>query len=164
MGFFKNLFKGDFKKIGRNFANNLSEGRLIKGSGFDGVINGAANAASGGALQKVGDIIPDRIGDAIFKRPDPKTGVVVEHRFPDPANQPNLIQVGNKMGWVENPNKAINASNPIELDPVIVKAKKDLKDKSSFIDVNNDGKDDTSTIVVVAVLAFAGWYFFKKRK
>lgn len=53
MGFFKNLIKGDFKKIGQNFSKNLSEGKVIKGSGFDGIINKAADTFSGGALSDI---------------------------------------------------------------------------------------------------------------
>ena len=164
MGFFKNLFKGDFKKIGKNFVNNLSEGRLVKGTGIDGIINGAANAASGGALLTVGAVLPDRIGDGIFKE-DPQTGKVVKWTVPDSMNNPNVLNIGNKMGWVDKPSEPISSSNPVILDPVLITAKKEAKEQGkSFIDVNNDGKDDTTTILVVVGIAVAGWLFIKKRK
>lgn len=58
MGFFKNLIQGRFKRIGQNAVKNLSEGKIMKGTGFDSIVNGAANVATGGMLSTVGDAVP----------------------------------------------------------------------------------------------------------
>ena len=48
MGFFSNLFEGDFKSIYNNAVNNWEKGQIVSGTGFDSVINGAMNAITGG--------------------------------------------------------------------------------------------------------------------
>lgn len=54
MGFFKNLFSGNFKEIARQAVKNISHGQLIKGGGIIGnLINTGVNTVTGGALTKL---------------------------------------------------------------------------------------------------------------
>lgn len=66
MGFFKNLIKGKFKKIGKNFTNNLADGKLFKGTGFKALDRlgekgfSIANAKLGGQLGNIGRLAGGR--------------------------------------------------------------------------------------------------------
>lgn len=54
MGFFKNLFSGNFKEIAHQAVKNISNGQLIKGGGIIGnLINTGVNTVTGGALTKI---------------------------------------------------------------------------------------------------------------
>lgn len=58
MGFFKNLFSGNFKEIAHQAVKNISHGQLIKGGGIIGnLINTGVNTVTGGALTKIGNTL-----------------------------------------------------------------------------------------------------------
>ena len=151
MGFFKNLIKGDFKKIGKNFANNIAEGRLVKGTGFDSVINTAANVYTGGTLAAAGAVLPDRIGDGLFGATPRHTqaGAIVQNAAIKLQKikqaQAQQAQAQAQGGFI--PPKQTN-SMPTP--------------NGKGIDINNDGKDDTLWIGIGA--AIVGYLIFKNRK
>lgn len=135
MGFFKNLIKGKFKKIGSNLANNISKGKIISGSGFDKIINTAASAYTGGALTAIGAALPDNIGTALLGGGKP--------RKQDVPLVKQAVQQQVKQGTI----------SPVEAKKLTI----DLG-----LDEPTDEKDNTIVYVIIGAVAL--WFFTKKRK
>lgn len=75
MGFFKNLFSGNFKEIAHQAVKNIKNGQLIKGGGFIGdLINTGVNTVSGGALTKIKNSIGTGSGGGSGGDPGVGTG------------------------------------------------------------------------------------------
>lgn len=142
MGFFKNLIKGDFKKIGRNFANNISKGKIVSGTGIDGIINTAASVYTGGALTAAGAVIPDNIGEALIKRKNTRAQTV------KPSKQVPQTAVLPPVGTTSYRTTAQPSQT--------------TSTNSGGIDVNGDGKDDTLNMLLLAGAAFLAFKLLKK--
>ena len=75
MGFFSRVAKLQFGKIGRSFKKTLSQGKLVRGTGFDDVINGAVNTVvSADNLKTVAGFIPNIGGSGGKPKPTPPAG------------------------------------------------------------------------------------------
>lgn len=137
MGFFKRLSKLQFGKIGKSFAKTLKQGKIARGTGFDDVINGAAQSIIGkDKLKKIGNVgslasgILGLGGKPKFV-PDPPVGSL-------PLN-PDNAKLANKDNLVQD------------------------SDGDIWIDVNNDGKDDTLYVVGAVVVAAIVYFKFVKK-
>lgn len=92
MGFFKNLFKGKFKKIGQNAIKNISNGQLIKGGGFLGdLVNKGVNKVTGGGLDKIASMNLGGIGGSGSAPNSFLSQPRVDHYAPSP--QTKIAQV-----------------------------------------------------------------------
>lgn len=137
MGFFTRLSKLQFGKIGKSFAKTLKQGKIVRGTGFDDVINGAAQSVIGkDKLKKFGSVGSLASG---------------------------ILGLGGKPKFVPEPPVG---SLPLNPDNAKLATKGNLiedKDGDIWIDVNKDGKDDTLIIVGAAVVAaFVYFKFIKK--
>jgi hypothetical protein len=163
MGFFKNLSRLKFGKIAKNASKNISNGVLFKGAGFLDKFGSKAlslaNGFSGGLVSTVGGLANSVLNSGGYKPSgDEMSAVTTAAQFAE-ANPNNA----NSVQFLANLNAQQRNKTKEGAKLLADSAKETLKSQGMMIDVNNDGKDDTTKIVIGAA-ALAALVFFMKRK
>jgi hypothetical protein len=162
MGFFKNLSRLKFGKIAKNASKNISNGVLFKGAGFLDKFGSKAlslaNGFTGGMVSTVGGLANSVLNTGGYKPTnDELSAVSTAKQFADAnPNDPNSIRFLANL-YAQQGNKTAEGAKLLALTA------KDTLKTNGMLDLNNDGKDDT-TKVIIGVAALAALVYFMKRK
>lgn len=92
MGFFTRLSKLQFGKIGKSLKKTLSQGKLVRGTGIDDVINGAVTSVVGAdKLKMAAGFIPNLGGAGGKPKPLAPTGGIGKSTATPQADSNNTI-------------------------------------------------------------------------